>query len=92
MQSLTQLLVALLELVEAEGRAFRAGIGKAAVMIALLLVSALLALGGLGMLVWALFLGFASIPIAYGWAAFWTGIVTLIGAGVLLWLAKVAVK
>jgi len=91
-QSLTQLLVALLELLEAEGRAFRVGIGKAAMAIMFLLVAALLALGGFGMLVWAVFLGFAAIPLAAGWAAFWTGIVTLAGAGVLMWLAKTAAK
>ena len=59
MQGLSQLVLAFLELVEAEGRTLRSGFARVASVVVVLLVAALLALTAFGMLIWALFLGFA---------------------------------
>ena len=88
MQGLTQLGLAVLDLAEAEGRTLRHGAVRVASAVFVLLVAAIVALGGLGMLVWSLFLGFASMEIGANWAALWTGLITLLVSGALLWIAK----
>ena len=89
MQSLTQLVVASLELLEAEGRALRCGMAKTAGLLIGLIVAGIVALAGFGMLVWALYLGFAvGAGITPAWSAFWTGIITVVAAGVISWLVK----
>lgn len=93
MQGLTQYVLAFLEVAEAEGRALRSSTVRMVSAIMMLLVAALLALGGLGLLVWALFLGFArGAGVDPSWAAFWTGMITLLASGVIAWIAKLMGK
>jgi len=92
-QGLTQLILALLELLEAEGRALRYGAIRLATVIVVMIVAGLLALGGVAFLVWAMFLGFrfgAEIHVA--WAAFFTGLITLLVSGAIVWSARLAGK
>lgn len=83
--------IALLDLLEAEGRLLRQKAMGLGIGLALVAVAAVLALIGLGSGVWALYLVFGNWfapPAAAGSA----GLVALAGAGALLWLAKRLVR
>lgn len=90
MNYLADILLSLLDLMEAEGRALRQGIVKAAVSLALILVAAVLLLGALTWLTWSMFLGLAATALGSAVAALLTGLATLVLAGIVLAFAKAA--
>lgn len=83
---MSELVIAFFDLLEAEGKALQRGAIRTGFGLALLTIACLLALTGLGFLIWAL----------YGWlaglftqpeAAAITGGAVLVLTGILLWLA-----
>lgn len=80
-------MIALLDLLEAEGRVLRQRAIRLGIGLAFVAVAAVAAVIGLGCGVWAAYLYFATwlaAPAAAGSA----GLVALAGAGVLVWLAR----
>lgn len=85
------MVIALVDLVEAEGRLLRNKAMCLGIGLVLVAAAAVLALIGLGCWVWAMYLVFGNWfapPAAAGSA----GLIALAGAGVLLWLAKKFVR
>jgi hypothetical protein len=81
---LREFIVSLANLIEAEGRALRAGTVRIGVGIAGLLVAALILFGGLGLMVAALVVGLDTV-MATGWALVIAGLVCILLAGGLAW-------
>lgn len=91
MGSLADLLVTFLDLLEAEGRAFRTGLVKVGVIVALLGLVAILLVAGFGLILWAIYLYLrAGLPAAP--AALADGIIAILVAGVLIWLSRSTAK
>ena len=84
---MAELLIAVLELLEAEGIALRRGVGRLVAGLGFLLCGLTLGLGGLGLLVWSLYLRLVLVisPTAAG---FLSGFAALLVAGGLLWFAR----
>jgi hypothetical protein len=82
---LREFIVALANLLEAEGRALRAGAIRTAVGMAGVLVAALVLAGGLGLLVAALVAGLHTV-MAIGWALAIAGAACVLAAGGAAWM------
>jgi hypothetical protein len=87
LKALAELVIALLELIEAEARALRSGALRLGVMLALLGTAALFTCVGLALLLRALYLYLLMVLIP-ATATLLTGIATLLVAGGLLWSAR----
>lgn len=88
-KNLTDWLVALLELLEAEWETIRHGAFKLGLGLAWLWLAVTLLLGAAAFLVWALWLGLTAV-LAPVWAALLCGVALLLGAGAALWRARSA--
>lgn len=87
MRALAELIIALLELIEAEARALRSGAYRLGVALALLGTAGLLICIGFALLLRAFYL-YLLIVLMPPTATLLTGIVTLLAAGGLLWSAR----
>jgi hypothetical protein len=87
LRALAELIIALLELLEAEARALRAGSFCLGLSLALLAAAGTLALVGVGLILWALYL-YLAIFLIPPTATLITGVVTLLAAGGLVWSAR----
>jgi hypothetical protein len=87
LRALAELIIALLELLEAEARAFRAGSFRLGLSLALLAAAGTLALVGVGLILWAFYL-YLAIFLIPSTAALITGVVTLLTSGGLVWSAR----
>jgi hypothetical protein len=87
LKSITELIVRIADLAEAEGRALRKAAARLGLSLSLMVVAAILILiGGLAILA-GIWLGLRE-TIPHGWAAVATGMLALALAGVLLWAAS----
>lgn len=91
MEIFADFIIALLDLAEAEAKAFREGMVRLGLGVALALLAGFAAAAGFGLLVWALYLAIAG---AWGQpaAAGIVGSISLIVAGGAAWLAKRTVR
>ena len=87
MRALAELLIAFLELLEAEARALRSGTFRLGLSLALLGTAGTLAVAGVSLIMWALYL-YLVIILSPPTATLITGMVTLLVAGVLVWSAR----
>jgi hypothetical protein len=87
LRGLAELIIALLELLEAEARALRSGSFRLGLSLALLGTAGTLTLVGLGLLLWALYL-YLVIFLSQPTASLITGVVTLLLSGGLVWSAR----
>ena len=87
MRALAELLIAFLELLEAEARALRSGTFRLGLSLALLGTAGTLALAGVSLIMWALYLYLAMV-LSPPTTTLITGIVTLVVAGGLVWSAR----
>jgi hypothetical protein len=85
--ALADLVIALLELLEAEARALRSGSFRLGLSLVLLAVAGILALGGVGLVLRAVYL-YLAILLSPPTATLITGLVTLAAAGGLVWSAR----
>ena len=86
MSAVADLVIALVELLEAEGRALRRALLGAGVGLGLVVAATVLALAGLGLCVWSAYLYLGTL-LEPALAALATGTLTLVLSGGLLWLA-----
>ena len=91
MGSLANLILTFLDLVEAEGKAFRAGVAKTGLALAFLTLVGLLFVTGFGLIVWAIYL-FLRLSLTPAPSALLTGIFTLVIAGVLAWGTRLTAR
>jgi hypothetical protein len=89
--SLANLILTFLDLLEAEGKAFRAGVAKVGLVVAFLTLVALMFVAGFGLIVWAIYL-FLRLSLTPAPSALLTGIFTLILAGVLAWASRLTAR
>jgi hypothetical protein len=87
LRALAELIIACLELLEAEARALRSGSFRLGLSLALLGIAGILALGGVAIILWALYL-YLAIALSPPTASLITGMVTLLIAGGLVWSAR----
>jgi hypothetical protein len=87
LRGLTELIIALLELLEAEARALRSGSFRLGLSLALLGTAGALMLVGVGLILWALYL-YLVIFLSPPTATLITGIITLLVSGGLVWSAR----
>ena len=87
MTTLAEIIIALLELLEVEAGALRSGSIRLGLSLALLGIAGALALGGVGMILWALYL-YLAIFVGLPTAMLITGVVTLVVAGGMAWSAR----
>ena len=87
MRGLTELIIALLELLEAEARALRSGSFRLGLSLALLGTAGALMLVGVGLILRALYL-YLVIFLSPPTATLITGIITLLVSGGLVWSAR----
>ena len=87
MRALAELLIAFLELLEAEARALRSGAFRLGLSLALLGTAGTLALASVALIMWALYL-YLAIILSPPTATLITGMVTLLVAGALVWSAR----
>jgi hypothetical protein len=87
LRALAELLIAFLELLEAEARALRSGTFRLGLSLALLGTAGTLALAGVSLIMWALYL-YLAIILSPPTATLITGIIILLVAGVLVWTAR----
>ena len=87
MRALAELIIAFLELLEAEARALRSGSFRLGLSLALLGTAGTLALGGVALILRALYL-YLAIILSPPTATLITGMVTLLVAGGLVWSAR----
>jgi hypothetical protein len=87
LRALAELIIAFLELLEAEARALRSGSFRLGLSLALLGTAGTLALGGVALILWALYL-YLAIILSPPTATLITGMVTLLVAGGLVWSAR----
>lgn len=92
MRTLTEYILALADLVEAEARAIRRGLFRLVVAVMVLLVAGALMLLGLGMVLYGLYHGLLSAGMSVPGAAALAGVIFVAGAGLLIggasWLKK----
>lgn len=84
---LADFIIALVELLEAEGRALRRGVVRLAQALALGVGALVMAAGGAALLLWA-FYQWMTAEVGYPANAAATGVVTLIAAGGMAWIAS----
>jgi hypothetical protein len=87
LRALAELIIALLELLEAEARALRSGAFRLGLSLALLLTAGTLTLGGVALILRALYL-YLTIFLSPPTATLITGVVSLLVAGGLVWSAR----
>lgn len=87
MRGLTELIIALLELLEAEARALRSGSFRLGLSLALLGTAGILMLVGVWLILRALYL-YLAIFLSPPTATLITGVVTLLVSGGLVWSAR----
>jgi hypothetical protein len=87
LRGLAELIIALLELLEAEARALRAGSFHLALSLALLVTAGTLMLVGVGLILRAFYL-YLAISMSPPTATLITGVVTLLVSGGLVWCAR----
>jgi hypothetical protein len=87
LRALAELIIAFLELLEAEARALRPGSFRLGLSLALLGTAGTLALGGVALILRALYL-YLAIILSPPTATLITGMVTLLVAGGLVWSAR----
>jgi hypothetical protein len=87
LRALAELIIAFLELLEAEARALRSGSFRLGLSLALLGTAGTLALGGVALILRALYL-YLAIILSPPTATLITGMVTLLVAGGLVWSAR----
>lgn len=87
MKALVELIIALLELLEAEARALRSGAFRLGLCAVLLGAAGVLIVGGVGLILRALFL-YLVILLGQATANLLIGLVTLLMAGGLVWSAR----
>jgi len=87
LRGLAELIIALLELLEAEARALRAGSFRLGLSLALLGTAGILMLVGVGLILRALYL-YLAIFLSPPTATLITGVVTLLVSGGLVWSAR----
>jgi len=87
LRALAELLIAFLELLEAEARALPSGAFRLGLRLALLGTAGTLALAGVALIMWALYL-YLAIILSPPTATLITGMVTLLVAGALVWSAR----
>jgi hypothetical protein len=87
LRALTELIIALLELLEAEARALRSGAFRLGLALALLGAAGVLTVGGVGLILRALYL-YLAIFLGQATATLLIGLVTLLVAGELVWSAR----
>jgi len=87
LRALAELLIAFLELLEAEARALRSGTFRLGLSLALLGAAGTLAVAGVSLIMWALY-RYLAIILSPPTATLVTGMVTLLVAGVLVWSAR----
>ena len=91
MQELAEFVAALFDYLRAEGRALRRALGGVWGGLLLLWVAAVVLLAALGFLFGALYLALlAAMPPA--WASLVTGLVALLAAGGIAWIAKLNLR
>jgi hypothetical protein len=86
LNALAELAIALVELLEAEGRAFRRSLMRTGAGLGLIVTSAILGLTGLGLCLWSAYLYLGTV-LEPPQAALAAGGLTLALAAVLLWIA-----
>jgi hypothetical protein len=84
-------LIAVFDLVEAEGRAFRASVARLKTGMALGAVAVLLLLSGTGLLIWGLYQALAA-PLGPAGGALLTGAITSLLGACLLWAARQVIR
>jgi hypothetical protein len=87
LRALAELLIALLELLEAEARALRSGAFRLGLSLALLVTAGILTLSAVALILRALYL-YLAIILSPPTATLITGAVTLLVAGGLVWIAR----
>jgi hypothetical protein len=87
LRALVELIIALLELLEAEARAVRSGAFRLGLSVALLGAAGVLFTGGVGLILWALYLYLAT-SLGQATAALAIGLVALLVTGGLVWSAR----
>lgn len=83
---MTEYIIALVDLLEAEGRVLRSTVMRTGVGLACLAVAALLTFAGLGLCLWAAYQGLAA-QVGPASAALVIGVLTLLLAGLMAWTA-----
>jgi hypothetical protein len=76
---------------EAEGRALRRSVVRISHSLSLTVVSILLAAGGAGLMLWSLYQSLAA-AVGAALGAFFTGLIALLVAGVVAWLADLIAR
>lgn len=84
---MTEYIIALMDLLEAEGRSLRVHVMRTGVGLACLAGAALLAFLGIGFMLWAAYQGLV-LQLGAVNAALMIGVVMLILAGVMAWIAR----
>lgn len=87
MRALAELLIAFLELLEAEARALRSGTFRLGLSLALLGTAGVLLTVGVALIMWALYL-YLAMALGPPTATLITGIATILMAGGLVWSAS----
>jgi hypothetical protein len=87
LRGLAELIIALLELLEAEARALRSGLFRFGLSLLFLGAAGTLMLAGVGLIVRALYL-YLAISLSPPMATLITGVVTLLVSGGLVWSAR----
>jgi hypothetical protein len=87
LRALAELIIALLELLEAEARALRSGAFRLGLSLALLVTAGILTLSAIALILRALYL-YLAIILSPPTATLITGVVTLLVAGGLVWIAR----
>lgn len=84
-------MIALAELVEAEGRELRAQASRLSRSLALVVLAILLAAGGAGLLLWAIYQS-VSASLGPAGGALVSGLVGLVAAGVVAWVSNLSIR
>jgi hypothetical protein len=87
LRGLAELIIALLELLEAEARALRSGSFRLGLSLGLMATAGILGLVGIGLVLRALYL-YLAILVGQPTATLITGVVTLLVSGGLVWSAR----
>ncbi len=87
LKALAEFVISCLELFEAEGRSLRLSLARLWLILGLLSAVGALVLGGVLLVLWALYLHLVSF-LARPAAAFYCGVAALVMAGGMAWLAR----
>jgi hypothetical protein len=87
LRSLSDYLIALLELLEAEGRSAKRNAYALATAVAVFMLGTIIVAGSVGFLVAALYLGLTTV-LSPAWVALICGLTLLVTGVIVLWLAR----